>query len=107
MNRHLLPLIAFSLLLVSWFTNFRHFLRTWIAQFRSYPSIAKDKRKNKSRPFPFPIKRPECLLCKAEEGILSSEATPEPPPLIVHKLGRPRSIYTDLHYCPNSAWGHS
>ena len=54
MNRHLLLLIAASLLLVSWFMDFRHYLITWIAQFRSHPSIAKGKRKNKSRPFPFP-----------------------------------------------------
>ena len=45
MNRHLLLLIAVSLLLLSWFINFRHYLRTWIAQFRSKPSIAKRKRK--------------------------------------------------------------
>jgi len=71
MNRHLLLLIAVSLLLVSWFIDFRHYLITWIAQFRSYPSIAKGKRKNKSRPFPFPTKRPECQHSAglAKEGI--------------------------------------
>ena len=102
MNRHLLLFIAVFFLLVSWFTNFRHCLRTWIARFRSQPSIAKRKRKNKSHPFPFPTKRPECPLCQAEEGMLPSEAPPEPPPLITHKRGRPRSIDTDLRYCPNN-----
>ena len=70
MNRHRLLLIAIYLLLVSWFTNFRHSLRAWIAQFRSYPSIAKGKRKNKSRPYPFPDKRLERPLCQAEEEVL-------------------------------------
>ena len=50
MNRHLLLLIAVFLLLISWSINFRHYLRTWSAQFRSKPSIAKRKRKNKNRP---------------------------------------------------------
>ena len=27
---------------------------------------------------------------------------PEPPPLIVHKRGRRRSIDTDMHFCPNN-----
>ena len=70
MNRHLLLLIAISLLVLSWFTNFRHYLRTWIAQFRSQPSIAKRKRKNKSRPFPFPTKRQNHPICQAEEQML-------------------------------------
>ena len=78
------------------------YLRTWIDQFRSKPSIAKRKGKNKSRPCPFPAKRPEYPLCKAKEGILPSEATPEPPPLIVHRKGRRRSIDTDMHFCPNN-----
>ena len=82
MNRQLLLFIAASLLILSCFIKYYDYLRTWIARFHSQPSIAKGKRKNKSRPFPFPTKRPECPLCKAEEGILPSEATPEPPPLI-------------------------
>jgi IS1 family transposase len=102
MNRHLLLLIAFCLLVLSWFISLRHYLRIWITRFRSQPSVAKHKRKNKSRPFPFPTKRPECPLCKAEEGSLSSEATPEPPPLIPHKRGRRHSIYTDRCFCPNN-----
>ena len=101
MNRQLLLLIAVCLLILSWFINLRHYLCTWIARFRSQPSIAKYKRKNKIHPFPFPTKRPECPLCKSEEGGLPSEATPEPPPLIPHKRGRRRSIYTDRCFCPN------
>jgi hypothetical protein len=52
MNRHLLLLIAVSLLLVSWLTNFLHFLRTWIAHLRTKPSVAKRRRRNKSLPCP-------------------------------------------------------
>ena len=102
MNRHLLLLIAVCLLILSWLTIFRHYLRTWIAQFRSQPSIAKCKRKNKSRPFPFPTKRPECPLCQAEEKLPSEVMPPEPPPLIPHTRGRRRSIYTDRCFCPNN-----
>jgi hypothetical protein len=53
MHRHLVLMIVVSLLLASWFIRFRHYLRTWIAHFRSQSSIAKHKRKNKSRPCPF------------------------------------------------------
>ena len=102
MNRQLLLLIAFFLLLLSWFIRFQHYLGTWIARFRSQPSIAKRKRKDKSRPFPFPTKRPECPLCQAEEGMLPPEVIPEPPPLIPHKRGRRLSIYTDRCFCPNN-----
>ncbi len=102
MNRQLLLLIAFCLLILSWFINLRHYLRTWIAQFRSHPSIAKGKHKNKSRPFPFPTKRPECPLCAAEETLPSKVMPPEPPPFIPHKKGRRRSIYTDRCFCPNN-----
>ena len=102
MNRQLLLLIAVSPLLVSWLTTLRRHLRTCIAHFRSQPSIAKCKRKNKSRPFPFPTKRPECPLCQAEEKQSSEVMSPEPPPLIKHKRRRRRSIYTDLRFCPNN-----
>ena len=102
MNRHLLLFVAIFVLLLSWLNTLRHYLRTWIAYHCSKPSVAKRKRKNKSRPFPFPTKRPDCPLCKAEEGSLSSEATPEPPPLIPHKKGRKRSVYTDMRFCPNN-----
>ena len=100
MNRQLLLLIAISFLILYWFIKFRHHI--WIAHGQPQASIAKRKRKNKSHPFPFPTKRAECPLCKAEEGSLPSEATPEPPPLIPHKRGRRRSIYTDRCFCPNN-----
>jgi hypothetical protein len=35
MNRHLLLLIAVSLLVLSWFINCHGYLRTWITRFRS------------------------------------------------------------------------
>ena len=54
MNRHLLLLIAISLLLVSWFINCYGYLRTWFAHLRTKPSVAKRRRKNKSRLCPFP-----------------------------------------------------
>jgi hypothetical protein len=62
------------------------------------PIVAKLRRRNKSLPYLFPTKRPEFPLCQAEEK-LSPEVVPEPPPLIVHRKGRPRSIYTDLRFC--------
>ena len=102
MNRHLLLFIAFLLLLLSWFIRFRHFLRTWIAHHRTKPSVAKRKRKDKSLPHLFPTKRPECPLCQAEENLPSKAIPPEPPPLIKHKRGRRRSIYTDMRFCPNN-----
>jgi len=67
MNRYLLLLIAVFVLLVSWLTTLRHYLRTWIAHLRAKPSVAKRKRENKSFPYLFPTKRPECPLCHAEE----------------------------------------
>jgi IS1 family transposase len=97
--QHLL-LTSVSFLILYWFIKFRHHI--WIAQFRPQPSIAKRKYKNKSHAFPFPTKRPECPLCKAEEGMLPPEVIPEPPPLIPHKRGRRRSIYTDRCFCPNN-----
>jgi hypothetical protein len=69
MHRHLTLFMAVSLLLVSRFIKFRLYLRTWIAHLRSQPSIAKCKRKNKSRPCPFPDKRLERPLCQAEEEV--------------------------------------
>ena len=96
-----LPLIVISFILVFWLIEHRHYLRIWIAHRRPQPSIAKRKNRNKSRPCLFPTKRTDCPLCQAEE-MLPSEVIPEPPPLIVHRKGRPRSIYTDLHYCPNN-----
>ena len=102
MNRHLPLFIAAFFLLVSWFTTLRHYLRTWIAHHRYKPSVAKHKRKNKSRPFPFPTKRPECPLCQAEETPPSEVMPSEPPPLIPHKRGRRRSIDTDRYFCPNN-----
>lgn len=105
MNCHLLLFIAVIFLSLSWFNNLRHYLRIWIAQFRSQPSIAKHRRKNKDCVFPFPTKRSDCPLCQAEE-MLPSEVAPEPSPLIKHKKGRPRSVYTDLHYCPDNNCEH-
>ena len=102
MNRQLLLLIAISLLFVSWFINCYDYLRTRFAHLRTKSSIAKGKHKNKSHPFPFPTKRPECPLCQAEEGMPPPEVIPEPPPLIPHKRGRRRSIYTDRRFCPNN-----
>jgi len=102
MHRHLLPLIVISVLLVSWLIEYRHYLLIWITHLRSQPSIAKRKGKSKNRPFPFPTKRPDCPLCAAEEKQSSEVVPPEPPPLLKHTLGRPRSIDTDMHYCPNS-----
>jgi hypothetical protein len=102
MNRQLPLLIAVSLLILSWLTNFRPFLRTWFAHLRTEPSVAKRKRKNKSLPYLFPARRPECPLCQAEERQSSEAMPPEPPPLIKHKRGRRRSIYTDLRFCPNN-----
>ena len=43
-----------------------------MAHFHSQPSIAKSKRKNKSRPCPFPIKQPDFPLRKAERTQNSS-----------------------------------
>jgi len=68
MNHQLLLFIAFFLLPISWFTNFRHYLRRWIVHRRSQPSIAKRKRKNKSRPFPLPVKRPDYPICQTEKA---------------------------------------
>ncbi len=100
MNLQLLLLITVSFLILYWFIKFRHHI--WIAQFRPQPSITKGKHKNKSHAFPFPTKRPECPQCKAEERMLPPEVIPEPPPLIPHKKGRRRSIYTDRCFCPNN-----
>ena len=100
MNRQLLLLIAFSILILSCLIKFRHFLRTWFAHLRTKPSVAKRRSRNKSLPYLFPTKKPDCPLCQPEE-ILPSEVTPEPPPLVTHKRGRPRSIDTDLRFCPN------
>ena len=101
MNRYLLLFLAVFLLMLSWFIRFRHYLRVWIAQFRSQSSVTKRRRKSKSLPCLFPTKRPDCPLCQAEEN-LPPAMTPEPPLLIVHKRGRPRSIDTDMHFCPNN-----
>lgn len=102
MHHYLLPLLVISLLVVSWLIEYRHYLHTWIiSHSRIQPSIAKRRRKNKSRPFPFPTKRPDCPLCQAEEKLPSEAMPSEPPPLIKHTQGRPRSIDTDMHYCPN------
>ena len=100
MPQHLLPLIV-TFFLLSWLIENRHYLHIWITYRRSRPNISKRKGKDKSLPHLFPTKKPDCPLCQAEE-MLPSEVIPEPPPLIAHTLGRPRSIYTDLHYCPNS-----
>ena len=100
MNRQLLLLITVSFLILYWFIKFRHHI--WIAHGRPQSSIAKRKRKNKSRKCPFPTKRPDCPLCQAEETLPSEVMPPKPPPLIKHTLGRPRSIDTDLRFCPNN-----
>jgi hypothetical protein len=102
MNRHLLLYIAAFFLLVSWFNTLRHYLCAWIAHLRTKPSVAKRKGKDKSLPHLFPTKRPECPLCQAEENLPSKAIPPEPPPLIKHKRGRRRSIYTDMRFCPNN-----
>lgn len=102
MHQHLLPLIVIFLLLVSWLIEYRHYLHIWITHRRSRPNIAQCKRKDKSFPCTFPTKRPDCPLCQAEEGMLPPEETPEPPTLIVHRKGRPRSIDTDMRFCPNN-----
>jgi IS1 family transposase len=102
MNRHLLLFVAVLFLLVSCFITIRHYLRTWIAHHRSKSSVAKRKRKDKSLPHLFPTKRPDCPLCQAEENLPPKAIPPEPPPLIKHKRGRPRSIDTDMHFCPNN-----
>jgi len=79
-----------------------HCLRTWIAQSLSQPSIAEHRRQNKSLPYLFPTKRPECPLCQAEEVLPSRVIPPEPPPLIKHTRERRRSIDTDMRFCPNN-----
>ena len=75
MHRHLVLLITASLLLVSWLIKYYGYLRTWIAQLCSQPSIAKRKRKNKSRPCPCLPKDPNdhCvrLPCPANIAYLS------------------------------------
>ena len=102
MNRHLLLYIAAFFLLVSCFNTLRHYLCTWIAHLRTKPSLAKRKRKDKNLPHLFPTKRPECPLCQTEENLPSKAIPPEPPPLIPHKRGRRRSVYTDMRFCPNN-----
>lgn len=98
-----LVLISIFLLLAFWFINYHDYLRVWITHCQT--SIAKRRRKSKSRVCPFPTKRPHCPLCEAEE-ITSSEVIPEPPPLITHTRGRPKTIDTDFHYCPNPLCGY-
>ena len=46
----------------------------------------------------FPTQKPECPACQ-EAG--SPEPIPEMPPVIEHHMGRPRSVDTSNHYCPN------
>ena len=99
MHYDLILLIAICILLLYWFMSHYHYLRLWVAHSKS--SIAKHKCKDKSHLYHFPTKRPECPLCQAEE-VLSYKMPPEPPPLITYTLGRPRTIDTDIHYCPNN-----
>ena len=73
MNRHLLLLTAVFVLLVSWLNNFRHYMLIWIAHHRSKSSLAKGRRKNKSRPYLSPTRRPECPLCQPEKVGNSNE----------------------------------
>ena len=101
MPQHLLPLIVIFLLL-SWLIENRHYLHIWITHRRSRPNISKRKGKDKSLPHLFPTKRPDCPLCQAEETLPSEVMAKEPPPLIKHKSGRRRSIYTDMRFCPNN-----
>jgi hypothetical protein len=44
------------------------YLRTWFAHLRTKPSVAKRKRKNKSRQYPLFIKRHECPLSYDEKA---------------------------------------
>lgn len=52
MNRHLLLFIAVFSLLVSWFNNFRHYLRTWFANLRSKLSVAHRMREKQESSMP-------------------------------------------------------
>ena len=69
MRRHLVLFIVVFFLLVYWFIKYYDYLRVWITHFFSQPSIAKRKRKNKSRPCPFPAKKPDCPLCQASQNL--------------------------------------
>jgi IS1 family transposase len=47
----------------------------------------------------FPTQKPECPACQESEN---PEPIPEMPPVIEQHMGRPRSVDTSNHYCPNS-----
>jgi transposase-like protein len=98
MSQQIPLLIAISLLF--YLIKDYNYLRIWITYHRIQTSIAKNNYKHKSRQSSFPTKRPRCPLCE-DEKMTTSKAIPEPPPLIMNTLGRPRIIDTDMHYCPN------
>ncbi len=63
--------------------------------------LAASTRQSDKRCAPqFPTQKPECPACQEAE---IPEPIPKMPPVIEHHLGRPRSVDTSNHYCPNSS----
>ena len=112
MHGNLIPLIVVSLLMVSWFIKYCNYLSS-IVIICAYESLTfalnpvqQTVNAKKSRSYPFPTKRPECPLFQAEEMFPSEVTPPESQTKIIFSRGRPRSIHTDLHYCPESECGN-
>lgn len=72
--------------------------RRWHARRRVAPEKAQ-QRSSRSRTC-----RPDCPACQAEKP--TPEPPPRPAPRVKKKPGRPRSVNTDWHYCPEKQCSH-
>ena len=69
---------------------------TWLQNSHSpTASYEKDARRES------PTQIPDCPACEAAEQI-AADVPNKPPPPLTSKRGRPRSVETDVYYCPNS-----
>ena len=68
-------------------------------QARQLAPQTKSRRPGRSRTC-----RPDCPACQAEEH--QPERPPRPAPRVKQKAGRPRSVNTSWHYCPNKRCSH-
>ena len=94
LDNYLLWLVPYALL-IGFLIVYRSRLRAWLTQ---HPTLSQ-KRRRRSVRCPFPTKRPDCLLCQAEQH---TSLPPEPPVMSPAKRGPKPTVDTRFHFCTNT-----
>ena len=96
--------LLFLYVLLLWFlVTYRPGIRAWLGLQWFRHQLEYQKPKRPSPRCPFPTKRPDCPLCQAEEAKQDIHLAPEPAVIPPPERGRPRSVDTRFHFCPEDS----